>query len=120
MLPIAMTTGASSYVLYRYIPSLHSLGPALSEIVTFLQPTLIFLMLFLTFCRIVPRDLKPHRWHWWLLLIQGGVFLILGGVAALLMRLAQGHSESWLALIQSAMLVFIYYKIILFKITDIY
>ena len=102
-----MTTGASSYILYHSLPSLHSFGPALSEIVTFLQPALIFAMLFLTFCRIEPRDLKPHRWHWWLLLIQGGVFLALGGVAAFLMKLAQGSVENWLVLIQSAMLCFI-------------
>ena len=102
-----MTTGASSYILYHYIPSLHCLGPALSEIVTFLQPTLIFSMLFLTFCRIEPRELKPHRWHWWLLLIQGGVFLLLGALAALLMKFAHGYSENWLVLIQSAMLCFI-------------
>lgn len=102
-----MTTGASSYILYHSLPSLHSFGPALSEIVTFLQPTLIFAMLFLTFCRIEPRDLKPHRWHWWLLLIQGGVFLLLGALAALLMKFAHDYSENWLVLIQSAMLCFI-------------
>ena len=102
-----MTTGASSYILYHSIPSLHCMGPALFKIVTFLQPTLIFAMLFLTFCRIEPRELKPHRWHWWLLLIQGGVFLALGGIAALLMKLAQGPAENWLVLIQSAMLCFI-------------
>ena len=107
MLPIAMTTGASSYVLYHSLPSLHCLGPALSEIVTFLQPTLIFAMLFLTFCRIEPRDLKPHRWHWWLLLIQGGVFVVLGLIASWLIRVLPADSTSAVVLIESAMMCFI-------------
>lgn len=107
MLPIAMTTGASSYILYHSIPSIHCIGPALNEIVSFLQPTLIFAMLFLTFCRIEPRDLKPHRWHWWLLLIQGGVFTILGLIASWLIRVLPADSASAVVLIESAMMCFI-------------
>ena len=85
MLPIAMTTGASIYLIYHVMPEpVHRMGPVLSELVGVLQPLLIFAMLFLTFCRIEPRELKPHRWHWWLLLIQGGLFVLLGlGVVAL-------------------------------------
>lgn len=107
MLPIAMTTGASSYILYHSIPSIHCIGPALNEIVSFLQPTLIFAMLFLTFCRIEPRDLKPHRWHWWLLLIQGGVFTVLGLIASWLIRVLPADSASAVVLIESAMMCFI-------------
>ena len=81
MLPIAMVTGASLYLLYHILPEpVHHAGPVLAEIVSVLQPLLIFSMLFLTFCRIEPKDLKPHRWHWWLLLIQGGLFTLLGFV----------------------------------------
>ena len=84
MLPIAMTTGASVFLIYNAVPCLHRFGPLLSDTVGLLQPTFIFSMLFLTFCRIEPKDLKPHRWHWWLLLIQGGLFFILGLVAYVL------------------------------------
>ena len=102
-----MTTGASGFILYHYIPSLHRFGPMLSETVSFLQPTLIFAMLFLTFCRIEPRDLKPHRWHWWLLLIQGCAFTVLGLVAAWLVRILPPDSHDWIVLIESAMLCLI-------------
>ena len=82
MLPIAMLTGASVYLIYHFMPGpVHCLGPLLSGIVGLMQPLLIFLMLFFTFCGIEPRDLKPHRWHWWLLLIQGGVFVATGLLA---------------------------------------
>lgn len=108
MLPIAMLTGASSFLLYHIMPEpVHRLGPLLSGIVSLAQPLLIFAMLFLTFCRIEPKDLKPHRWHWWLLLIQGGLFTLLGLVAFFLMRFFPHWGTDWVVLVESAMLCLI-------------
>ena len=108
MLPIAMVTGASIYLLYHIMPEpVHAAGPFLEGAVSVIQPLLIFAMLFLTFCRIEPKDLKPHRWHWWLLLIQGGLFSALGlGIVLLSKVLPSGHSQ-WLVLMESAMLCLI-------------
>jgi BASS family bile acid:Na+ symporter len=64
-------------------------------------------MLFLTFCRIEPKDLKPHRWHWWLLLIQSGLFAGLGIGAFAVMRYLPGKGTDWLVFVESAMLCFI-------------
>ena len=108
MLPIAMVTGASIYLLYHIMPeSVHKAGPVLSEIVSFMQPVLIFAMLFLTFCRITPKDLKPHRWHWWLLLIQGGLFVLLGLLAAGISLWLPGDHTEKIILIESIMLCLI-------------
>lgn len=108
MLPIAMVTGASIYLIYHVLPApVHKAGPFLNGLVSFLQPLLIFSMLFLTFCRIEPKDLKPHRWHWWLLLIQGGLFTGLGLMAAWMMKALPGDHGSRLVMIQSAMLCLI-------------
>lgn len=108
MLPIGMVTGASMYLIYYMLPEqIHVAGPFLSKLVGILQPVLIFSMLFLTFCRIEPRDLKPHRWHWWLLLIQGGLFTILGMVAIWVMKSAPYDFHDKLVLIESAMLCLI-------------
>lgn len=105
MLPIAMLTGASIYLIYHYMPEpVHRIGPLLSGVVEVLQPLLIFLMLFFTFCGIEPRQLKPHRWHWWLLLVQGGMFTLLASASWALQRLMPGSSP---VLIESAMLCFI-------------
>ena len=35
-----------------------------------LLPSMIFLMLFFTFCKIDPKDLRLHRWHWAVLAVQ--------------------------------------------------
>lgn len=81
MLVVAMTVGASAYLVYHWIPALHTAGPALEQICKTVQPVLLFLMLFLSFCRIEPQQMKPHRWMIWLLLIQG---LSFAGLAAVL------------------------------------
>lgn len=108
MLPIAMVMGASIYLTYHVMPEwVHHAGPVLSEIVSVLQPLLIFTMLFLTFCRIEPRDLKPHRWHWWLLLIQGGIFTLLGLAVVLLNKLWPDAGPATQVLLESAMLCMI-------------
>lgn len=36
-------------------------------------PTLIFLMLFFTFCKIDPKDLRLRAWHWAVLAVQIGI-----------------------------------------------
>lgn len=108
MLPIAMVTGASLYLIYHQLPeSVHRAGPVLSEVASVLQPLLIFSMLFLTFCRIEPRDLKPHRWHWWLLLIQGGLFTLLGFLVVWLRSIWPEDTEVAGILIECAMLCLI-------------
>lgn len=107
MLPVAMTAGASGYLLYHYTPALHRFAPVLSALVNLLQPLFIFLMLFLTFCRIEPKDLKPHRWHWWLLLVQGGLFSLLGLLIHFLSELLPADVNSWTVLVESAMLCII-------------
>lgn len=107
MLPVAMATGASLYLIYHFLPALHFAGPFLEKTVGILQPVLIFAMLFLTFCRIEPRELKPHRWHWWLLLIQGGVFSAIGIGIAVAGRYFPVRDADWVVLAESAMLCFI-------------
>ena len=81
MLPIAMILGVSLYYIYINIPVLESTRQFANTAVSIVQPTLIFLMLFLTFCRVELHDLRPCRWHVWLLLIQTLSFVLLSLVA---------------------------------------
>lgn len=55
-LALAMVIGATGFPLFRH------LTPAL--------PLLIGLMLFFTFCKVNPLDLRLHRWHWFVLCAQ--------------------------------------------------
>ena len=76
MLPIAMTAGALLYLAYRYtLPALHPYGPQLAAAVEWVQPVLIFAMLFISFSCIKPSQIRPRRWQFRLLAIQALVFV---------------------------------------------
>lgn len=76
-LPIAMCIGAISYFVYVNIPFLAPTKPFVSRAIEIIQPVLIFAMLFITFCKVDPKDLRPKRWHLWLILIQALSFALL-------------------------------------------
>ena len=81
MLIGGMLVGAGAYLAYHAMPALHGAGPMLEAVCTNLQPMLLFAMLFLSFCKIEPHQMRPHRWQAWLLLIQAVLFT---GLALLL------------------------------------
>lgn len=83
MLIISMVVGAGIYLIYHEIPQLHPAGPVLLEICHRVQPAMLFAMLFLSFCKVEPRDMRPHRWMVPLLLIQCGSFAAITGLVLL-------------------------------------
>lgn len=81
-LPLAMLSGVAAYYLFRVLPlsaEVHKMAyVALSE---YVQPVLIFTMLLLSFMKVKSREMKPRRWHLWLLLMQAGCFLVCSALA---------------------------------------
>lgn len=69
-LPIAMVGGVLMYLLYTNIPIFDGTHGFVSSVISFVQPGLIFAMLFVTFCKVKVKELKPSRWHLWLLAFQ--------------------------------------------------
>ena len=65
-----MISGALAYYICRQLPLSYEVKFDILTVIEVLQPILLFLMLFVAFCKIKPTDLKPHRWHLWLLLTQ--------------------------------------------------
>lgn len=100
-LPISIALGGLLYFIYAALPLPPGTGVAVSRAIGILQPTLIFGMLFLTFCKLRPSDLKPCRWHAWLILIQVGLFALMAGLL-----IAFPHMSGRL-LVESAMTCFI-------------
>ena len=84
---IGMIVGASLYLVYHAIPALHPAGPVLERIVKHVQPLLLFAMLFLSFVKIEPRQMRPHKWVLWLLLFQCVSFVALALVLAFCPRI---------------------------------
>lgn len=75
-LPIAILTGFISYEAYSHLHIFDATRPYAPAFVAFVQPVLIFSMLFLSFCKIDARRILPKKKHLWLLLIQAGVFIV--------------------------------------------
>lgn len=72
-----MMTGASAYFLGRSLELPTAVREAVLEGIGYVQPTLIFLMLTLTFCRIRLKDMRLRGWQWWLLAFQASVAALL-------------------------------------------
>ncbi len=69
-LPVAMLAGTLVYFLFVWIPLLEPLKPFVRSVIDYLTPTLIFVMLFVTFCKVSPHELRLRRWHVWLSVFQ--------------------------------------------------
>lgn len=102
ILPLAIVAGVAAYVIYVNIPALDSTHAFVARLVSVLQPALIFLMLFLTFLTIGPRDLRIHKWHWKHLGVQLAFFVLFAGVLVLGAEAAE--NSHWRILVESAML----------------
>ena len=74
-LPVAIVWGAVAYFIYSNVSLFDATRPYAPHVVAVVQPVLIFSMLFLSFCKIDARQLRPHISHVWLLLIQCGSFV---------------------------------------------
>ena len=110
MLVISILTGAGLYLFYMNCPALHPAGPLLLKLCKTVQPVLLFMMLFLSFCKIEPRQMRPARWMVWNLLLQGGCFV----VGALFLWWSSAHQtplalsvQRWRVFIESFMLCMI-------------
>ena len=71
-----MISGALAYYICSQLPLTYEVKHDILSVIEVLQPVLLFIMLFVAFCKIKPPDLKPHRWHLWLLLTQCLLFIV--------------------------------------------
>lgn len=102
ILPIAMIAGALAYFIFVSLPIPEPFRSICVASVSSIQPALLAVMLFVSFCKVSPHDLRPRHWHLVLLIVQIALFLIIA-VAAIYFRDDFGIS----ILMQGAMLCLI-------------
>ena len=71
-LPVSMSIGAVAYLIFAFTPQLDKAGDFFAPIFDAILPLFMFLVLFVTFCKVDFRKLRPVAWHFWV-----GVFQIL-------------------------------------------
>lgn len=69
-LPVSMGTGAALYLLFAFTPQLDAAATQLAPFFATILPLFMFLVLFVTFCKVDFRKLRPVVWHWWVGLFQ--------------------------------------------------
>ena len=101
-LPISMLLGVVGYFVFHFLPvtgEVRSL--TFVAISRWIQPVLLFTMLFLSFCKVKPSELRPHKWHLRVLCEQASFFIIFSLLAML------AKDEGVKVLCEGAMLTFI-------------
>lgn len=71
-LPLAMTVGVVGYLLFAFTPALDEASRFFAPIMEAILPLFMFLILFVTFCKVDFKQLRPVAWHLWV-----GVFQVL-------------------------------------------
>lgn len=98
----AIIGGILAYFIYISLPLPEQCHVFANGAVAVVQPALIFAMLFLTFCKINPRELRICRWHVWIVMLQTGLFTLIG-----LLLLSLPTSPSLRVVLEGAMLCLI-------------
>lgn len=78
-----MVFGACVYTLFTAVSPLAPVGEAVGPYILDILPVVIFVMLYVTFCKIQTDDLRPRAWHFWLQGIRTALSALLVGVIAL-------------------------------------
>lgn len=78
-----MVFGACVYTLFTAVSPLVPVGEAVGPYILDILPVVIFVMLYVTFCKIRTDDLRPRAWHFWLQGIRTALSALLVGVIAL-------------------------------------
>ncbi len=65
-----MTTGAIVYLVFHFTPALQPVAQWYAPYNNTLLPDFMFLILYVTFCKVDFKRLRPVRWHFWIALQQ--------------------------------------------------
>ena len=78
-LPSGLVIGAAVYLLFSRITPLQPIGNVVGPFLVKLLPVVIFVMLYITFCKIQLGDLRPRAWHF----ILQAIRIALSGILVL-------------------------------------
>lgn len=62
-LPFSLLVGAVVYLLFANIPVLEPIGDTVGPLAVDTMPVVLFVLLYVTFCKIDIKEMKPQWWH---------------------------------------------------------
>lgn len=89
-LPISMVIGVTAYSVFAFIPSLNKAASLFAPLFDTILPLFMFLILFVTFCKVNFRRLIPVKWHFWVSVFQ--VLFVFVIIAIILSFRLKGNS----------------------------
>ena len=69
-LPCSLVLGAVVYLIFANVPFLEPFGEVVGPHLISLMPVVLFCLLYVTFCKIEIKEMKPKTWHFVLQLIR--------------------------------------------------
>ena len=69
-LPLSLLIGVIGYLLFAYVPLLQPIGEVVGPLLESLIPVVLFVLLYVTFCKIQIKEMRPRAWHFWLQAIR--------------------------------------------------
>lgn len=69
-LPLSLLIGVIGYLLFAYVPLLQPIGEVVGPLLESLIPVVLFVLLYVTFCKIQIMEMRPRAWHFWLQTIR--------------------------------------------------
>jgi BASS family bile acid:Na+ symporter len=64
-LPVSMGVGAAAYLVFNYVPQLDGVARFFAPVMEAILPLFMFLVLFVTFCKVDFHKMRPVWWHLW-------------------------------------------------------
>ena len=100
-LVVALCVGSLVYLLFSEIPVLEPIGDFMGPKLVALLPYVIFLILYVTFCKIQVKELRPRTWHF----ILQGIRVALSAICVALVAIAP--SPGWKLIFEGMFICFI-------------
>lgn len=76
-LPCSLVMGTVGYLFFANVPFLEPLGETVGPYLIDMMPIVMFALLYVTFCKIEIKEMKPQGWHFILQLIRTSLALLM-------------------------------------------
>lgn len=102
-LPVSMGIGAIAYLVFAFVPQLDAAGRFFSPVMEAILPLFMFLVLFVTFCKVDFHKMRLVWWHLWVSLFN----LLFVGIVMVIILFPPFTSYSYLIVMEALLMCII-------------